>query len=180
MLGVLLVHAGNRIDSSDRVPPRFPAANEVAIAGRLGELLDVLAPDGVVTSAAAGADLLLVEAALHRRVPTHLHLPCPRQSFRAASVDDHGNRWTAAFERALNLVQDDALGSLVERDLEPNQVGFLAGNQALIHHASELATTGLLAVAVRPPGGEVPPSVTDDFVRRVAQAGLFMIEIDPR
>ena len=152
----------------------------MAVADRLGELLDVLVPEGVVTSAAGGADLLLVEAAEKRNVPVHLVLPVPRRRFLALSVKDQGLRWASAFEHAIELAAQDQSSSLVELDLEPDVDGLLAGNQALIDRAFELAGTGLLAVAVRPAGGEDPPSVTDDFVRRAAAAGLFIIEIDPR
>ena len=137
----------------------------------------MLAPEGVVTSAAAGADLLMVEAAEKRNVPVHLVLPFPRERFRALSVEDQGRRWVAAFEHAVERA--DRTSTLVELDLEPDDDGLLAGNQALLDHASTLTRTGLLVVAVRPPGGEVPPSVTDDFVRRAGDAGLFLIEIDP-
>jgi hypothetical protein len=177
--GVLVVHAGNRIDGPDRAAPRFPPEREYAIADRLGELLDVLAPEGVVTAAAAGADLLLIEAAAKRGLPVHLVLPCPWQRFRALSVEDQGTRWVDAFERAIDRVSHDASSSLVELDLEPDGEGLRAGNQALIDRARQLARTGVLVVAVHPRGGEDPPSVTDDFVGRAEREGLFVIEIDP-
>ena len=175
---MLVVHAGNRIDGPDRARARFPFDREQAVADRLGELLDVLAPEALVTSAAAGADLLMVEAAEKRQIPVHLVLPFPRARFRALSVKDQGPRWVSAFDHAVERAERTS--SLVELDLEPDVDGLLAGNQALLDHASALARSGLLAVAVHPPGGEAPPSVTDDFVRRAGDAGLFVIEVDPR
>ena len=106
MPGVLVVHAGNRIDGPDRAPARFPPDREQAVADRLGELLDVLAPEGVVTSAAAGADLLMVEAAEKRQLPVHLVLPFPRARFRAVSVEDQGPRWVSAFEHAVERARE--------------------------------------------------------------------------
>jgi hypothetical protein len=177
---VLVVHAGNRIDGPDRAQSRFPAHRELAVADRLGELLDVLAPEAVVTSAAAGADLLLVEAAIKRQVPIHLVLPFARSRFRAMSVEDQGRRWVASFDAALDWVGRDEASSLVELSLDPDVAGLHAANQALLARAAELSSTAVLAVAVRPPGPEVPPSVTDEFVRGAEEAGLFVIEIDPR
>jgi hypothetical protein len=177
---VLVVHAGNRIDGADRAHPRFPPERELAISNRLGELLDVLEPDGVVTAAAAGADLLLVEAAQERHLPIHLVLPTERRCFRATSVEDQGERWAFAFDRAINLVTSHEPNSLVELALESDGNVFTAGNQALINRARDIAENGVLAVAVRPSGGEDPSSMTDDFVGRAKQAGLFVIEIDPR
>lgn len=177
---MLVVHAGNRIDGPDRAHPRFPPQRELGVGDRLGELLDVLAPEGIVTSAAAGADLLLIEAAMKRHVVIHLLLPFPRDRFRAVSVEDQGPRWVAAFDDALEWVARDEASSLVELDLEPDAAGLRAANQALLERAAELSRTGVLAVAVRPPDREVTPSVTDDFVRSAGEAGLFIIEIDPR
>jgi hypothetical protein len=177
---VLVVHAGNRIDGPDRAQSRFPAHRELAVADRLGELLDLLTPEAVVTSAAAGADLLLVEAAIKRQVPIHVVLPFPRARFRAVSVEDQGRRWVASFDAALDWVEQDEASSLVELDLDTDVTGLHAANQALLARAAELSSTAVLAVAVRPPGPEVPPSVTDEFVRGAEDAGLFVIEIDPR
>lgn len=177
---MLVVHAGNRIDGADRAHPRFPPERELAVSDRLGELLDVLEPDGVVTAAAAGADLLLVEAAQKRCLPVHLVLPTGRRRFRTTSVEDRGERWESAFDRALDLVTSHEQSSLVELALESEANVFSAGNQALLDRARDIAENGVLAVAVRPAGGEEPSSATDDFVGRAKQAGLFVIEIDPR
>jgi hypothetical protein len=176
---VIIVHAGNRIDQPGRTPPRFPADRERAVGTRIGELLDVLTPAGVVTAAAAGADLLLAEAAMERAVPLHLLLPCPRARFCEVSVADQGPRWTRAYERVLGHVAGDSGSSLVELALEPDDAGFRTANQALVERATNLGTTRVLAVAVRPREREPTPTVTDDFVTRAEAAGLFVLEIDP-
>jgi hypothetical protein len=176
---VLVLHAGNRIDAADRTPPRFPPEREPAVAQRLGQLLDLVTPQGVVTAAAAGADLLLVEAADKRDLPIHLVLPFPQYRFRAMSVEDQGARWVDAFEQAIELSRRPG-SSLVELDLEPDDAGLRTGNEALIARAAELAGTGVLVAVVRPFGGEEPPSMTDDLVDRARRDGLFVVEIDPR
>jgi hypothetical protein len=177
--GVLVVHAGNRIDGPDRTRPRFPAANEAVVAQGLGDVLDRIAPDGVVTAGAAGADLLMAHEALKRRIALHLHLPCPRSQFREASVVDQGERWASMFDRVVERVTSDDQHVLVELDLEPDLEGFLAGNEALIDYANRTARTGLVAVAVRHVDSHQPATVTDDFVRRAERAGLQVVEIDP-
>jgi hypothetical protein len=176
---VLVLHAGNRIDAAGRTPPRFPPEREPAVAERLGQLLDLLAPLGVVTAAAAGADLLLVEAAEKRDLPIHLVLPFPRSRFRAMSVADQGARWLDAFERAIELSGRPS-SSLVELDLAPDDSGLRAGNDALVDRARELAGTDVLVAVVRPLGGEDPPSMTDHLVARARRDGFFVVEIDPR
>lgn len=171
---MILVHSGNRIDAPDRTPARFPAEREEDVGRRLGELLDLLEPDGVVTAAAGGADLLLAEAAIKRSVPLHLVLPCDVELFEKISVADQGERWSAAYGAVL-----DHRCSLVVLGLEPDQDGFLRTNQALIERALEF-DRAVLAVAVRPPPCGDAGSVTDDFVDRAHGSGLFVVEIDPR
>ncbi len=143
------------------------------------ELLQILEPAGIVSAAAAGADLLLAEAALDRAVPLHVVLPCPRARFQEVSVADQGPRWVLAFERVLNHVAQDTRSSLEELTLEPDDAGFRMANQVLLDRAVNLGADRVLAVAVRPRQRESTPSVTDDFVDRAEAAGFFVLEIDP-
>ena len=145
----------------------------------MGELLDLLRPDGVVTGLAAGADLLLAEAAVEREVPVHALLPCDRTRYGEVSVDDRGQRWTRAYQRILDHIVADGRSSLLELEMEPDDAGFRAANGALLEWAADFDTDGVLAVAVRPARREPTTSVTDDFVARAEKAGLFVVEIDP-
>lgn len=176
---MILVFSGNRIDAPGRTPPRFPPDREEAVGARLAELLDLIRPDGVVTAAAAGADILFAEAAIERKLPLHLVLTCSADRFEEVSVADQGTRWTAAYRRVLEYVASDNRCSLVELCLEPDDAGFRSTNQLLIERARGLDAS-VLAVVVRPRERNCAPSMTDDFVDRAHGAGLFVVEIDPR
>jgi hypothetical protein len=175
---VLIVHAGHRIDASTASRVRFPPAAEERVSRRLGDLLDVLRPAGVVTAAAAGADLLLAEEALRRNVPVHVVLPLDRSRFRASSVADRGAQWADRYDDVLARVAIDPRSSIVELDHEGDDEGFRAGNAALLERAVALGDGQVIAVAVRRSNGETT-SVTDDFVERARERDLFVIEIDP-
>ena len=95
------------------------------------------------------------------------------------SVEDQGARWVDAFEQAIELSGRPG-SSLVELDLDPDDAGLRAGNDALIGRARELAGADVLVTVVRPLGGEDPPSMTDDLVDRARRDGFFVVEIDPR
>ena len=176
---VIVVHAGNRVDEPGRNPPRFPSDREGCVRERFDALLDLLEPHGVVTSAAAGADLLLAQAAIARVIPLHLVLPFDAERFRIHSVADRGERWVDAYQAALSTVAHDRGGSLRVLDCPRDDEGFRAANAALIERACELAPGRVLAATVRPHGGGDPPSVTDHFVQRAHAARLFIVEIDP-
>lgn len=151
------------------------------MAERIGSLFDVLRPEGVVTAAAAGADLLVVEAAQQRGVPVHLVLPHGTDGFRERSVADLGERWVDSYDEALRLAAQDPRSTIDELDVQEGADGFLHANQAIIDRAADVAgERGVLTVAVRPAGGEPAPSVTDDLVDRARRNGWFVIEIDPR
>jgi hypothetical protein len=176
---VIVVHAGNRTDEAGRAPPRFPVDHEAGVAARIGRLLDVLQPEGVVTAAAAGADLLVVEAARQRGIPVHVVLPFDRDRFCTESVEDRGERWTRSYEKAIAGTLADPRSSLIELALEPDADGFRSGNQALLDRAGELAPGRVLALVIRPRLTDEPASVTDDFANAADAAGLFVVEIDP-
>lgn len=85
-----VVFAGNRPDDDAATVQRFPAAHEDSVIERLRRLLDELRPDGVIGAAAAGTDLLLLEAALGLGIAAYVVLPAPPHQFREASVADRG------------------------------------------------------------------------------------------
>lgn len=176
---MIVVQAGNRADEPGREPARFPADREAAVHQRMSTLLDVLQPHGVVTAAAAGADLLFVDAARMRRVPVHLVLPFERSRFRDLSVADRGARWVELYDRLVADIAGDARCSMVELANQPDEDGFRAGNQALLDRAILLAERHVIAVAVRPRRLSEHGSMTDDFVERAERCGLLVIEIDP-
>ena len=179
---MILVHAGNRVDSPDRPgPPRFPEGQVAFLQWRLARFVDVLRPRIVVSAAAAGADLLLLENALATPgVDIHIVLPFAASRFRETSVADRGASWTERYDRVLSVVRERAGCELIEFGEAPDDAGYRAGNQHLIDHAVGIADSdGVLALAVRPPPGHAAPSMTDDFVAAARLRGVTRIDIDP-
>lgn len=177
-----VVHAGNRVDGEDgSAGSRFPPSQVSFVRLRLARLLEQLRPEVVVSAVAAGADLLMVEEALRLKLAVHVVLPFARDQFRDESVADRGQDWVDAFDRVLDAIAHRSVDCrLVEHSLEPTPDGFREGNQILLDHARGIAGVGaLLAVAVRPRGGETTSSVTDDFVDRAGTQGVACIDLDP-
>lgn len=177
-----LVHAGNRIDSDDRAHPRFPAGAVPIVEERLHRFLGEVRPTGIVSAAAAGADLLVLDVARDLGLRTEVVLPLPEGQFVERSVADQGEEWVRRFRR----VRDHS--TVHQADLSADPEWYLAGNQLVIDEALRLvaahnatsdweAEEGLLALAVRP--ADDAGSVTADFVHRARQRGLTTIDIDP-
>jgi len=178
---VLIVHAGNRIDAPDRGVPRFPASQVGAVAQRVGRLLDVMKPAGVVSAPAAGADLIVLDEARRRGIPLHVFLPIDTDEFVRVSIADHDTEWLGLFEAVMDHARDDASSSVCRGESDANADWYLQAQQGLLAHANELAAGDLVvALTVRPPAGEVPHSATDEFADRAGRAGLIVLTVDPR
>lgn len=94
------IFSGHRIDIDPRAEPRFPAAAEAAVRGRLDQLLQELNIGVGYGAAANGADLIFLEAVLARGGEIHLVLPMEVDVFRAVSVVDADIQGKTAIETA--------------------------------------------------------------------------------
>jgi hypothetical protein len=122
---MIVVHAGNRVDSPDLAgPPRFPEAQVEFVEWRLARFIDVLRPSVVVSAAAAGADLLLLQSELAtEKVAVHVVLPFAASRFREESVADRGAVWTKRYDRLLAAVRERADCQLIEFNEAPDDAG---------------------------------------------------------
>lgn len=178
---MLLVHAGNRIDLANRAVARFPPNQVPVVRDRVGRLLDALRPSGVVSAAAAGADLIVLEEAIHRGLDIHVIMPIAPDEFVKQSVSDAGAEWVNRFDGVLSHISTRPRSSVVQGDGAAGDAWYLAANDELLRRAESVAGGEIIvALAVRPPEGETPPSVTDDFVARAERLGLLVLCIDPR
>jgi hypothetical protein len=178
---VLIVHAGNRIDPPDRREPRFPASQVGAVGARVGRLLDVMRPTGLVSAPAAGADLIVLDEARRRSIPLHVFVPIDADAFVRASVADHDAEWLVLFETVMSHARDDSRSSVYRCDGGAEADWYLQAQHGLLAHAVEIAAGDLVvALTVRPPAGENPHSATDVFADRAGRAGLIVLTVDPR
>jgi hypothetical protein len=104
----VLLFSGHMIDAPGRTPPRLPADKEGAAAARLAQALDAAGAgegDLALSQAAAGGDLLFVEACQARGVRCQVLLPFDEPTFIAESLLPSVNgeawreRWFAAKAR---------------------------------------------------------------------------------
>jgi Adenylate and Guanylate cyclase catalytic domain/MAP3K TRAFs-binding domain len=98
----VLAFAGHMIDAPDRSTPRFPAALAPAVAAAIRARLARMHLPVVYTSAACGADLIFVEAALDIGAEVNVVLPFDREDFVRTSVARGGDDWTNRFHHALS------------------------------------------------------------------------------
>ena len=124
----VLAFAGHMIDAPDRRTPRFPASLVAAVASAIRAEIARLHAPIVYTSAASGADLLFIEAALERGAEVNVVLPFDKADFVRTSVAPAGDRWLRRF--------DDALARAT-RVVMATEEGHL-GDDVLFEHAALL------------------------------------------
>jgi tetratricopeptide (TPR) repeat protein len=125
----VFLFSGHMIDAPDRPEPRFPASKEAAARQKIEAALDkhgASAGDLAFAQAAAGGDLLFVEACLQRGVRCQILLPFPEPEFIQNSVmrSANGPSWRDRFYAATNdanskvRIMPDELGP-PPKDVDP-------------------------------------------------------------
>lgn len=98
----VLLFSGHIVDAPDRKEPRFPAQKEQAAAAKIAEALDQLGAgpeDLAFCQAAAGGDLLFLEACQQRGLRCQVLMPFPEPEFieRSIARSADGETWRERF-----------------------------------------------------------------------------------
>jgi len=94
----VILFSGHMVDAPNRPTPRFPADKEAIAAEKIAEALEALGAgpeDLAICQAAAGGDLLFLEACQQRGVRCHILLPFSEPEFIERSIlpSTGGDRW---------------------------------------------------------------------------------------
>jgi hypothetical protein len=129
---------GRRIDAGDAPQRRFPLANVGLVRERLTALLRAERIEGLVCSAACGADLIALDLAGTLRLRLRVVLPFAADRFRASSVTDRPGDWGPLFDRVIGALA--ATGDVVTLGLDPgDDDAYAAANHAILDEAERLA-----------------------------------------
>ena len=181
---MLIVHAGNRIDGSNRAVTRFSAAAVPAVRERVRLVLSTLQPVRVISNAAAGADLIVLHEAQRLGLPVDMVIPIETAEFVRQSVADQGEEWVATFHTVMHCAEDDPHSDVLVSDVAASDDWYEAANHRLLRRALSVAATGspstpVLALTIRPPRKADEPSMTDHFADLAEGAGLLVVTLDP-
>jgi hypothetical protein len=182
----VLLFAGHLVDAPDRAAPRFPPSKVAAAAERIGAALQALGAspgDVAYSQAAAGGDLLFIEACRARGVHSRVLLPFDEAEFIARSVTSviDAAAWQACYESTRQaLTTPVRCMPQVLGPVPPGVDAFERCNawllaSALVHGADKLAFIGLWD------GGDGGgPGGTAHMVAAVQRRGLRSWWIDTR
>jgi hypothetical protein len=134
---MIVALAGRRIDAIDAKQRRFPLENVDLVSQRVREMLKTEGASAVVCSAACGADLIALSAAISLGLRRRVVLPFERERFRKTSVIDRPGDWGPVYDRVLNDVE--ASGNLVVIARTSDAHAYSAANQAILDEAIAMA-----------------------------------------
>ena len=130
--------AGRRTDAPGADVRRFPVEEAAGVRSRLRGEMAAHHARALVCSAAAGADLLALEAAGELGLRRRVVLPFGRERFRETSVVDRPGDFGPVYDRVLDAVE--AAGDLVVLEGAPtDEAAYAAANGAILDEAAALA-----------------------------------------
>lgn len=182
----VLLFSGHMVDKPDRPEPRFPSSAVPAAADRIAAALDSLQAgpgDLALSQAAAGGDILFLEACQQRGVDCHVLLPFPAPEFvdRSVRPSADGDSWSHRFDAVLQRLSEPV--RLMTADLGPTPEGtdpFERCNIWLLDTALSHGAEKVQFVCLWNGGGGDGPGGTAHMVREVEQRGGHVTHIDTR
>ena len=187
----ILVCAGRRIDAPDASPPRFPLGQIDQVSRQVEAVLREQRVTLVVSSAACGADVIVLELARRLGICFRIVLPSAPEQFRTSSVVDRPSSanwdWGVLYDQLVESA--GKVGDLKILEGTPQgQLGYEAVNHALVREAITLGEQqsgragghGLVQVRAlmiwdgQPRG---PQDLTLHFAEEARAQGLPILEI---
>ncbi|HSL21495.1 MAG TPA: adenylate/guanylate cyclase domain-containing protein [Vicinamibacterales bacterium] len=174
------VFAGHRTDTADRIPSRFPPDAEGAVHAAILRHIQAVRCGVGYASAAAGGDILFLEAVLDAGGEIHVVLPFERDEFLRTSVGA-GTAWAERFDRVLARAREVIVAS--PHPLPRLPASFQYANELLLGlammHARQFETTPAALALWDGATGEGAGG-TSDAVSAWLDSGLAPLIIDPR
>jgi hypothetical protein len=131
--------AGRRIDPPDPKTERFPVRNIDRVQLAISLELKKHGARWLVSSAAAGADLLGIKAAIDLGIACRIVLSSGVQEFARMSVEDRGSYWKRLFESTLSAVRPENV--VVVPAQSAIAASFKAVNERILNDAIPLSVS---------------------------------------
>jgi tetratricopeptide (TPR) repeat protein len=105
----VIVFSGHMVDTADREIPRFPASREKEVAFKISLEIDRLKGRIGYATAAAGGDILFLEAMAERGGEIHIILPVNVDDYKRQSVSPAGHDWEQRFDAIIERADSLAI-----------------------------------------------------------------------
>jgi hypothetical protein len=175
---MILAVAGRRIDANDAESARFPLGNVQQVSKAVAALLKQKNVSAVVSSAACGADLIVLSESGELNLRRRVVLPFNREEFRKKSVTDRPGEWGPIYDNILDNAS--AKGDLVVLATDGKEDPFIAANNQILEQAAALGREQheRIGAAIIWDGTERgEPDYTAEFARDARQRNLEVFEV---
>lgn len=175
---MILAFAGRRVDELNASVPRFPLSNVALVRSRIRKLLEECQAQTVISSAACGVDLIVLDEASALGIRRQVVLPFSRDQFRSTSVSDRPGDWGRLFEKALD--DAEARGELLELQEAADANAYLVVNRMILDVAEALMNQHgqpARAVLVWDGASTGDHDVTEQFGVEARKRGFALIEL---
>lgn len=170
----VLIAAGRRVDAADAEVPRFPASEVAKVRREIEELFSKEKPLAVVSSAACGADLIVLAVAESAGIERYVLLPSQPAEFRKTSVTDRPGNWGDVYDKVLQTSKVEIL------KVPEGQQGYLKTNLKLLDRGQALArehSASAEALVVWNKETRGPDDVTAHFLAQAKRRRIQVVEI---
>jgi len=178
-MAIIVALAGRRIDPPNPETERFPARNIERVRRDIYQELKKRRARWLVSSAAAGADLLAIKAATDLGIASRIILSPSVREFARMSVEHQGPYWTQEFENAVSAIAPDNIFCIPAQPAIADT--FRSINERILSDAIALSVSGpdeLVCFAVWDGDTRGKDDFTADFVQRAATRGLPVTHIN--
>jgi tetratricopeptide (TPR) repeat protein len=182
----VILFSGHMVDVPNRPAPRFPADKEPIAARKIAEALEQLGAgpeDLALSQAAAGGDLLFLEACQQRGVRCQILLPLPEPEFIERSIrpSTGGDKWRERFFRVKEQLKDSMRIMPVELGPLPRSVDpFERCNLWLLYTTLAWGLDKVRFICLWNGGGGDGPGGTEHMYKEVKQRTGRVTWIDTR
>src|SRR5260370_23572851 len=129
--------AGRRIDPPNAETERFPSRNIERVRRDICQELKKHRARWLVSSAAAGADLLAITAAINLGITSRIVLSPGVREFERMWVDDRGSYWRQEFENAISVIGPNNIACIPAKSAMANT--FRSINERILSDAVALS-----------------------------------------
>jgi hypothetical protein len=166
--------AGRRIDAEDAKERRFPSTAVERVKDDLRQLLTEHRIGTLVCSAACGADIVALEAALELGLRRVIVLPFERARFRSTSVVDRGGDWGERFDKLLDAPDAGRELIVLNPPAGSEEQAYAQATRRILEEARGRAPANSNAVAIAVWEGQprAGTDATQDFIERAQAAGM--------
>jgi hypothetical protein len=166
---MIVLFAGRRPGTAE-----FPESNVEFVGEQVAQLLGGLRPRRIVGSAAAGADLLALEAAETHGLEAEAVITGDRDAFCEASVADKGAAWERRYRHQLERVPIEELPSQAT-----SEESYRAVTRRIMERGEQLAEQHEAVVVLAIAAARDSVDHSDELAQHALQPGRLVLRVDP-